>query len=107
MTPGLRLHIQEETNYRLLGSHSVFDHAAVKEVDGAIGVFSKTGVVSDHTNCRSARVQFLQQSHHGLAVARVEVTGRFVREENGRLARERTRNRHSLLLTARKLAGQM
>ena len=86
---------------------SIFDDAAVEQMDGAIGVLRKTRVVRDHADGRAAGVQFLQQIHDRFAVARVEVAGRFVRQKDGRLARERARDRDTLLLAAGKLARQM
>ena len=76
-------------------------------MNGAIGVLRKTRVVRDHADRRAARVQFLQQIHDGFAVARIEVAGRFVGQEDGRFAGERARDRDALLLTAGELARQM
>src|ERR1044072_2945261 len=76
-------------------------------MDSAIGMLRKTGVVRHHADGRAAVVQFLEQRHDGLAVARIKVGRRFVREEDRRLARESARDRNTLLLTAGELAGQM
>src|ERR1044072_2875751 len=76
-------------------------------MDGAIGMFRKTGVVRYHADGGSAVMQLFEERHDSLAVARVEVTRRFVREQDRRLARESARDGDTLLLAARKLAGQM
>ncbi len=76
-------------------------------MNGAIGVLSKTFVVSHHADRRAAGVQFFQQVHHRFAVARIEITGRLIGEKNCRFAGQGPRHRDALLLTAGKLAGQM
>jgi hypothetical protein len=40
----------------LLGCHSIFDYSTVKEMNSAIRVFGKTGVVRDHADGRSTLV---------------------------------------------------
>ena len=60
-------------------------------------------IVRDHADRRAVGVQLRQQRHHLLAVLRVEVTRRLVREQDRRAADERARNRDALLLTAREL----
>ena len=48
-----------------------------------------------------------EQIHHRFAVARVEVAGRFVGQEDRRLAGEGARDGDALLLAAGELARQM
>src|SRR5947199_1240195 len=48
-------------------------------------------------------MQIAQQLHDRFAVRRVEVSGRLIRQQDKRLAPERARHGHALLLTARKL----
>ena len=50
-----------------------------------------------------AGVQFAQQAHHRLAVGRIQVSGRLVRQQDQRIAAQRARHRDALLLTAREL----
>ena len=69
-------------------------------MDRAIRVFGETLVVRHHADGGAALVQFLEQRHDGFTVTRVQVSGRFIREKNGRLARERPRHRDTLLLAA-------
>src|SRR5215211_3023620 len=91
-----------------LGCHAViFHHASVENVHGAIGMLREALVVRDHADGRTRRVQFLEQIHDSLAVPRIEVTSRLVREQNGGLARERARHGDTLLLTAGELARKM
>src|SRR5690349_4249143 len=93
-------------NYSL-GGHAVFHHTTIEEVHGAISMLGKTNVVGDHADGRAGGVELLEQIHHGLAITRVEVTRRLVREQDGRMTRERTRNRDALLLTTGKLTREM
>ena len=76
-------------------------------MNGAIGVLREMGVVRHHADGCAAGVQLLQQIHHRFAVARIKVPGRLVREQDGRLARERARHGDALLLTTGELARQM
>ena len=46
-------------------------------------------------------VQFAQQVHDGFAVGGIEVAGGLVRQQDGRLARQRPGDGDALLLTAR------
>src|SRR3954447_13327067 len=45
------------TNHCSLGRHPIFDNPAVEEMDCAIGMLGKTGVVRDHADRRAAIVQ--------------------------------------------------
>ena len=87
-----------------LGSDSIFDDAAVEQVNGAVGVLRKARIVRDHANGGATGVQFLQQIHNGFAVARVEVSRRLIRQQNRRLPGKRASDRDTLLLPAGKLA---
>ena len=62
-----------------------------------------TRIVRHHADGRAIAVQFFQQSHHGFAVHRVQVSGRLVRQQYRRASRQCPRHCHTLLLTARKL----
>jgi len=78
--------VQAHRSGSSLGGDFVLDNPAVKQVNGAIGVLRETLIMRDHANGRAAGVQFLEQIHDRFAVARIEVTGRFVGEKDGRLA---------------------
>src|SRR5690606_5751194 len=79
------------------------DDPPVEHVDLAVRVIRVARIVRDHADRRAVGVQLGEERHHRLAVLRVEVTGRLVREQDRRLADQRTRDRDALLLTARKL----
>src|SRR3712207_4287010 len=64
-------------------------------------------VVRDHADGRAAGVEFFEEIHHRFAVAGIEVTGRLVGEEDGRMTSERTRHGDALLLTTGELAREM
>src|SRR6185503_8382697 len=78
----------------------LFDDAAVEQVNSAIGVRGVARIVRDHADRGAAAMQFAQQLHHCFAILRVEVTGRFVREQNRRLAGDGAGHGDALLLTA-------
>ena len=52
-------------------------------------------------------VEALENLHHFGAAARIEVASRLIGEDHGGFVDQRPRNRHALLLPARKLAGQV
>ena len=54
-----------------------------------------------------SRVQLAQQLHHRFAIFRIQISGRLIGQQNGRLADQRTRHGHALLLAAGKLRGIM
>ena len=64
-------------------------------------------IVRDHADRRAGRVELLEQIHDRLAAARIEVSGRLVREQNQRLAGDGARDGDALLLTARELARKV
>jgi len=70
---------------------------------GAIGVASEARVVRDHADRRARGVELAEEVHHGVAVLGVEVAGRLVREEDGRLAGQRAGDGDALLLAAGEL----
>src|SRR5207302_11016818 len=74
---------------------------------GPICVLRETLVVCHHANRGATLMQFSEQLHHRLAIARIEVAGRFVCEQNRRPAGESARDRDTLLLATRELARQM
>ena len=82
---------------------ALFDDAAVEEVDRAVGVRGVARIVRDHADRRAAAVQLAKQLHHRFAVRRIEVTRRFVGEEDERIAGDRAGDGDALLLTAGEL----
>src|SRR5437016_437637 len=73
---------------------------AVEQMDFSIRVSRKACIVRDHADGRAPTVQLAQQLHHLLAICGIEIAGRLIREENDRLARDRTRDGHALLLAS-------
>src|SRR5262245_44936923 len=82
---------------------ALVDDAAVEELDLAVRVVGITRVVRDHADGRAFAVQLTQQVHDRLAVPRVQVACRLVREKDCRLARERAGDSDALLLAAGEL----
>src|SRR5688500_4076866 len=62
-------------------------------------------LVRDQHDGLAGRVQLLEEPHDLDASLAVEVTGRLVREQDGRIVHERARDRHALALSAGKLRG--
>src|ERR1051325_1994408 len=59
------------------------DDAAVEEMDGAIRVARVARVVRDHADRGAFAVQLAEQFHDRLAVLRIEVACRLVRQQDG------------------------
>ena len=76
---------------------------AIEKVDAPIRVACKTGIVRHDANRRAFAMQISQQLHHGLAIFGIEITGRFVRQEDRRLPAQCSRHGHALLLAAGEL----
>src|SRR5882672_3529276 len=85
----------------------LLDHAAVEDVDGAVGMAGEPRVVRDHHDGGAALVQLGEELHDGVAVLRIEVTRGLVREEHGGLAGEGAGDGDALLLAAGELRGKM
>ena len=56
-------------------------HPAVKQVDDAVGVVWHRGRVRYHHD-GSALIQLRQQFHYFFTVGRIQVTGRFIRQDH-------------------------
>ena len=61
----------------------------------------------DHDDGDATLVQFLENPHDFNAGPAVEISGRFVGEQNLWIIDQRARNRDALLLTTRKLTRMM
>ena len=85
----------------------LLDHPAVEEMDRTVGMPLIPGVVRDHTDRGPSPVELSQQLHDGLSVGGVQVARRLVRQQNGRIASNRTRNGDPLLLSARELGRKV
>ena len=66
----------------------------------ALRMLGETWIVRDHADGRALAVQVLQEFHHGLAVARIQISSRFVGKKNGWLPTERAGHGNALLLAS-------
>ena len=76
---------------------------AVAHGDDALGVLRDVGLVRDQHDGLAAVVQLLEDAHDLFGRARVEVAGRLVGEEDGRIGDQRAGDGHALLLAAGEL----
>ena len=67
------------------------------------GVLGEARIVRDHANGRALAMQVLEQFHDGFAVARVQIAGGLVGQQDGGLSAQSAGHRHALLLTAGEL----
>src|SRR4051812_41704560 len=89
------------------GAYRFLDHASVEEMDSALGMPGVARIVRDHADSRSGLVELSEQVHDRLTALRVEIAGRFIREQDERLARNRAGDGDALLLATRELARQV
>src|SRR5258705_12355014 len=73
----------------------------------AIRVLRVARIVSNNTDGCATSMQLAHQLHDRFAVSRIEVTTRLISQQDAGMAAYRTRDCHTLLLTARELAGQV
>src|SRR5690606_1097115 len=85
----------------------VLDDFAVAQPDDALAVRRDLGLVRDDDDRLAVGVQLVEQREDLDRRLRVEITGRLVREQDGRVRHERPRNRNALPLAARELIRQM
>jgi hypothetical protein len=78
---------------------------AVFDVDHAVRVFGDVVFVGDEHDRVAFGLQTIEQRHDFVAGLRVEVTSRFVGEDDRRLIDQGTGNRYTLPLTAGELVG--
>ena len=99
--------LHDKISIRLSGDAIVLHYSTVEQVNRAIGVLGKTRVMRHHADGRAGGVQFLEQIHDRFAIARIEISGRFVREKDRRFAGQSAGHGDTLLLAAGELARQM
>src|SRR5436190_13916401 len=80
-------------------------HLAVADVDDAMRVGGDVGLVRDEDDRVAPRVQPMEHLHDFLAGLRVEVAGRLVGEQDGRVVHQGARDGDALALTAGQLVG--
>jgi len=83
------------------------DHAAVKQVNRAVGVAGESGVVGDHQDGGASLVERVEKVHDGVAVLGIQVSGGLVGQEHGGVSRKGPGDGDALLLAARKLGRQV
>src|SRR3989442_4282166 len=72
-------------------------------MDGSVSMLRVPRIVRHHADRRAGAVQRPQQLHHRFAVGRVEVAGRFVREQDRRVTHNGAGHGHALLLASGEL----
>src|SRR6516162_5707212 len=78
------------------------DDLSVPHMDDAVPIFGGLGVVRDHQNgLPEFLIRLPQHAQHDFGVLGIEVTGRFVCQNDGWLVNQRPGQRNSLLLAAR------
>src|SRR5262245_36257185 len=92
---------------RQVDQRALVDDATVEQLYLAVRVVGVAWIVRDHADRRTLAMQLAQQVHDRFTVARVEVPGRFVGEQDRRAPRERAGDCDALLLAARELRRVM
>src|SRR5712692_6379668 len=82
---------------------ALLHNSPVEQMNAAVGKPRVARVVRHHANGGPAAVQFPQQPHYRFAVLGIEVSRRLIGQQDGRLARQRPRHGHALLLPAGEL----
>ena len=77
----------------------------VAQNNHTFGVCGDVGFVRNHDNGLTLRCQVFEHAHDFFGRLRIEVTGRFVSEQNGRPVHECARNGNTLALTTGKFVG--
>jgi hypothetical protein len=87
--------------------HPLVDDLAVSDEDGALYPAGQRGVVGDHDDRLATLDQTLEHRKDRLGRLGVEVAGRLVGHEDGRVVGESARDGHPLLLPAGERRGQL
>ena len=92
-------------------SLSIFHHSfadfAIKDSHNAPRVAGNLNVVRNHDNRAPLVVQVMEKAHHLPSRRPVKRTRRLVRQQDGRVVRQRAGNRDALLLSAGKLVRKV
>jgi hypothetical protein len=76
-------------------------------MDRALGMPSKTRIMSHHTNSGAVTMQITQHLHHHFTIPRIEIAGWLVGKQNRRSSGHRASRCHALLLATGELTRQM
>ena len=79
----------------------LLDHPTVEKMYRSIRMPRIPFIMRHDADRRPAAMQIPQQLHHSLAIGRIEIPSRLIGKQDKRLAAERTRHRHTLLLAPR------
>jgi hypothetical protein len=79
----------------------LLDDTAIKEMNCSFSVVGEARIVGHDTNRRAGTVQFVEKLHDRDSIAGIEVTCRFVREQQRRVSRKSSGDGDALLLAAR------
>ncbi len=77
------------------------DHLAVDDMHLALRAHRKFRIMRHHHDGRAVAMQLLEQIHDAARHLRIEIAGRFIRQQQPRRARQRARDGDALLLAAR------
>ena len=80
---------------------------AIANADRSWEQLSDFGIVGDHHERYAGAVEVLDQLDDGVTAARVEIAGWFVGQDDRRITKDRSGNRHSLPFAARELVRLM
>ena len=84
-----------------------FTELPISHEDDAGRVARDVDVMSDDDHRLAAFIELAQKRHHVRAGRAIEVAGRLVREQDGRIVDHRARDRDALLLSAGQLRWQL
>src|ERR1017187_5495812 len=102
-----RQRLQYVTGLRRVVHRLVLPDLSVAEEDYALGELRDVVLVRDEHDRQPALVQLLEDLQNLDRSAAVQVTGRLVRQEDGRAVHQGARDRHPLLLPAGELRGEV
>src|SRR3954470_10262600 len=97
----VKLFFVGEREYLLCGYFSVM------QLNAAVSEARNSRVVSDHDDGAALLVELTQQAQDDLFVLRVEIAGRLIGENDGRIVDQGTRDAHALLLATGKVSGNV
>src|SRR5258707_671427 len=92
---------------RTLGHELILPDQPIAHYHIALRISGDVLLVRDHDDGDAALVESLENGHDLNAGSAVEITGRFIRQQDLRIIDQRARNRDPLLLTAGKLTWKM
>jgi len=85
----------------------LFGDAPIAHMNHPVRMYGSLRVMSHHDNGAAPFMQGMEQFHDFLARLRIEVAGRFIRQDQHRIIDESPGNCHTLLLTAGEFPGQV